>query len=88
LHVSLFGVEATLPLGSQEDEGSEERATFFVVAPTVMDASPVWQFAFVAEPMLRRGELLRPAPVRRYVSDGAAPLAGNAHLEHSCVLLV
>jgi hypothetical protein len=88
LHFSLFGVEETVPLGSQEDGARDERTTFFVVAPTVMDASPVWQFAFVAAPMPRRGKLLQPATVRRYVSDCAALLPSNAHLEHSCVLLV
>jgi hypothetical protein len=89
LHITLFGVEFTLPVEPQEDESDQGQSTLLVAAPTAMEPgqSPP-HFIAVAQPTLRLGVPLQIVPSFRCITASAAPLCDTARHERSGVLLI
>lgn len=88
MHVTLFGVEFTLPAESSDDDSHEGRATFLVTAPPTIDANPASHFAWFAQPVLDIVQTVQAAPAFRCITASAAPLCDAARHERSGVLLI
>lgn len=89
VHVTLFGVDFTLPAESDDDASSEERCTFLGQTPSGIEMSPsTSHFSVVAEPMFDAGELLPMVATFRSIAASAAPLCDTARQERCCVLLI
>ena len=62
VHVTLFGVDFTLPAESDDGETEEGQSTFLGSAPTAIELGQALQFAFLSQPILNNGEPLQIAP--------------------------
>ncbi len=88
LHVTLFGVEFTIPVESEGDHSPQGQTTFLVAVPTVVESnSATSHFAALAQPMLDLDEPVRIVPTFRCLS-ALATLSDNARHERSSVLLI
>jgi len=89
VHVTLFGVDFTLPADSDEDTDHDARCTFLGPSPSgvVMDQSASHS-SLVAEPVMDAGRPLSIVPTFRSIAAAAAPLCDTARHERSGVLLI
>lgn len=89
LHVTLFGVEFTIPVESGDDDSRQGESTFLVAVPIAVDfGSTASHFAALAQPTLDLGEPAQIVPNFRCLAAMAAPLSDNAHHQRSGVLLI
>jgi len=88
-HVTLFGVEFTIPAESSNDESDESRATFLIAAPVIAcEMSHDCSLVHLAQPILNAGELIQIVPAFRCKTAIAAPLCDTARHERSGVQLI
>ena len=88
-HVTLFGVDFTLPAESEDDASREDRCTFLGQTPSGIETDQsASRFSVVAEPEFDSGELLPTVPTFRSIAASAAPLCDTARHERSGVLLI
>jgi hypothetical protein len=89
VHVTLFGVDFTLPADSDDDENHDARCTFFGPAPNAIELDQsASDFSAVAEPVFDAGEPLAMVLTFRSIAASAAPLCDTARHERSGVLLI
>jgi hypothetical protein len=89
VHVTLFGVDFTLPAESGDDEKYDARCTFLGPEPGGIEIDPsASHFSVVAEPVFDCGELLPMVATFRSIAASAAPLCDTARHERSGVLLI
>ena len=90
VHVTLFGIEFTLPVRSQDDDSDERgKPTYLVAAwPTIEIGQSCSHFASFAEAILDRGEPLQTLPTFRGKTVVAALLCDTARHERSGVQLM
>jgi hypothetical protein len=89
VHVTLFGVDFTLPADSDDDKNHDARCTFLGQAPSgvEMDQSNSHS-SLVADPVMDAGRPLSIVPTFRSIAAAAAPLCDTARHERSGVLLI
>lgn len=88
-HVTLFGVDFTLPAESDDDQSREVRCTFLGQTPSGIETGQsTSRFSVVAEPVFDSGELLPVVATFRSIAASAAPLCDTARQERCCVLLI
>ena len=89
VHVTLFGVDFTLPADSDDDENHDVRCTFLGPAPSGVETDQSnSQLSVVAEPVMGAGRPLSIVPPFRSIAAAAAPLCDTARHERSGVLLI
>jgi hypothetical protein len=88
LHVTLFGVEFTLPVESDDEDAEEEQTAFLIAASIAIDTVPTSHFVVLAQPILDIGEPLQIVPTFRRITASAAPLCDTARHQRSGVLLI
>jgi hypothetical protein len=89
LHVSLFGIEFTLPVEQDDDDSDEGQPTHLIAAaPTIALAPSPSHFIAWTLPILDFGEPVPIAPTFRCKTAVAAPLCDTARHERSGVQLI
>ena len=89
LHGSLFGVDFTLPLESDDHDSVRAQPTYLVAAPAAVESGQTHsQFVAFAPSPLEVGGPLQTVPTFRCKTAIAAPLSDNARHERSGVQLI
>lgn len=89
LHGSLFGVEVTLPVDSDDHDSDQGQPTFLFAAPASVESGQTHsQFVALAPPSLDICGPLQTVPTFRCKTAIAAPLSDNARHERSGVQLI